>query len=500
LIYINISQGEKTIRRIISVEKSLAYIVVGLLICSGLGFIPISTQAAISNREYDYIIISPAYFSNELQPLVTHKEKHTILTKIVTLDDIYDSIYFPVQGRDDAEKIKYFIKNAKEQWNVSYVLLVGGKEELPVRYAMYYENSSREYSTIPLLHQVFSSLYSVESSGVITDLYYADVFDKNGDFCSWDSNQNGVYGELTPSDAIDEVDLYPDVYIGRLLCHSPEEVTVVVHKIITYENTAYGSEWFHNLVLCGGDTHPYTFEEILVGLVVKNLTGLSYHLAWEGEYMSELVATLLDNFTAKKYYASSLFGIKTSRLTTKNINQAINDGAGFVLFSMHGAPKSMATYPPFNKKKWIRMPFPSGYNISNVQKLTNGDKLPVVVFSACSCGDFDAIPNPIAWEFVNHKSGGAIASFALTTQGNMLPSTACTETLSGHTTMSIFEAYGEGITTIGDVWAQSITRYLNDDWAWKINENLLTYESLNYLALEQWILFGDPSLKIGGYS
>ncbi|VVB60513.1 Peptidase family C25 [uncultured archaeon] len=439
-------------------------------------------------------------FSNELQPLVTHKEQHDIVTRIVTLDDIYGGIYFSAQGRDDAEKIKYFIKNAKEQWNISYVMLVGGKEELPVRYAVYYDNSSREYSTVPLLHQLFSPLYSVESTGVITDLYYADIYDKNGSFCSWDSNQNGFFGEVTPSGAIDDVDLYPDVGIGRLLCHSSEEVTVVVNKIINYENTAYGSEWFHNLVLCGGDTHPYTWQEILIGLAVQNLTGLSYHIAFEGEYMSELVAILLNNFTAKKYYASSLFGIKTNRLTAKNMNLAINDGAGLVMFNFHGAPTSIATHPPFNNKRWMPMSFPSGYNISNVQKLTNGDKLPVIVFSACSCGDFDTIPNPIAWEFVNKKNGGAIASFALTTMGDILPSTACTETMTGHTTMSIFEAYREGIHSIGDLWAQSIIRYLNDDWAWKINENLLKNVLLNYLALEEWILFGDPTLEIGGYS
>src|SRR5512136_957021 len=120
-------------RKVVSFEKSFSCIIVGLLICSGLGLIPIQTQAAIYNSGYDFIIITPVDFSNELQPLVTHKEQHGITTKIVTLDDIYDSVYFPAQGRDDAEKIKYFIKNVYDSWNISYALFVGGRALIPIR-------------------------------------------------------------------------------------------------------------------------------------------------------------------------------------------------------------------------------------------------------------------------------------------------------------------------------------------------------------------------------
>jgi hypothetical protein len=67
-------------------------------------------------EDYNFLIITPGDFSDELQPLVGHKKQYGIVTKIVTLDDVYESVYFPVNGRDDAEKIKYFIKSAKENW------------------------------------------------------------------------------------------------------------------------------------------------------------------------------------------------------------------------------------------------------------------------------------------------------------------------------------------------------------------------------------------------
>ncbi|KAA0002791.1 MAG: hypothetical protein FE048_03070, partial [Thermoplasmata archaeon] len=55
----------------------------------------------IQNDVYDLIIISPSEFSDALQPLVNHKENHGIKTKLVTLNEIYGSVYFPSQGRDD---------------------------------------------------------------------------------------------------------------------------------------------------------------------------------------------------------------------------------------------------------------------------------------------------------------------------------------------------------------------------------------------------------------
>ncbi|HHH78344.1 MAG TPA: hypothetical protein ENL18_03925, partial [Thermoplasmatales archaeon] len=76
-----------------------------------------------TNDVYDLVIIAPSEFSDALQPLVTHKENHGVKTVLVTLDDIYNGNYFAVQGRDDAEKVKYFIKDALENWGIKYVML-----------------------------------------------------------------------------------------------------------------------------------------------------------------------------------------------------------------------------------------------------------------------------------------------------------------------------------------------------------------------------------------
>jgi hypothetical protein len=74
---------------------------------------------------YHLLIITPSIFVKALQPLVAHKLAMGMSTKLVTLDEVYRQMFW--HGRDDAEKVKYFIKTAIEKWSVRYVLLVGGR-------------------------------------------------------------------------------------------------------------------------------------------------------------------------------------------------------------------------------------------------------------------------------------------------------------------------------------------------------------------------------------
>lgn len=135
---------------------------------------PVTTRADV----YSLLIITPTIFQQALQPLVIHKNAMGLPTKLVTLDKVYRQMYW--HGRDDAEKIKYFIKTAIEEWGIKYVLLVGGRSSqvrptwyCPVRYVKMVDDWDAEY---------------------LSDLYFADIYDANGNFSSWDNN-NGIFGE-----------------------------------------------------------------------------------------------------------------------------------------------------------------------------------------------------------------------------------------------------------------------------------------------------------------
>ncbi|HMA83386.1 MAG TPA: C25 family cysteine peptidase, partial [Candidatus Thermoplasmatota archaeon] len=59
------------------------------------------------NLDETLLIITPTEFQDNLQSFVDHKESKGISTFLVTLDSIYDGSHFSVEGRDDAEKVKY---------------------------------------------------------------------------------------------------------------------------------------------------------------------------------------------------------------------------------------------------------------------------------------------------------------------------------------------------------------------------------------------------------
>ncbi len=210
------------------------------------------------DSEYDMVIITPNKFSNALQKLADHKDSYNIRTFIKTTEEIYDEY---AEGVDNPEKIKLFIKDAIETHGITYVLLVGGLKNkiwakprddknqgtkgwyLPVRYSNYIDDPEH-----PL------TIAKIHDPGVITDLYYADIYKEGGEFEDWDSNDDGIFAAWNLEGYVnDTIDLEPDICVGRLACRDKKEVKNVVDKIINYETTTAGSDWFKKVITISGD-------------------------------------------------------------------------------------------------------------------------------------------------------------------------------------------------------------------------------------------------------
>ena len=175
-----------------------------------------------------------------------------------TTEDIYDEY----NAFDKPEQIKYFIKDAIETQGITAVMLVGGVKNvvmskpkddanqgstgwwLPVRYTNLWDNPK-----FPLAAE------TLHDPGALCDLYYSDIYQEGGGFSSWDPNGDGIFSAWNrPGIENDSaLDLNPDVAIGRLACTSVSEVETVVNKIITYETTTYGAEWFKKMTVVSGD-------------------------------------------------------------------------------------------------------------------------------------------------------------------------------------------------------------------------------------------------------
>jgi hypothetical protein len=52
---------------------------------------------------------------------------------------------------------------------------------------------------------------------------------------------------------------------------------------------------------------------------------------------------------------------------------------------------------------------------------------------------------------------------------------------------------------LGDIWEETIVRYMNDKTAWDLTPLNWKIYNASVMTLEVWTLFGDPTLKIGGY-
>jgi hypothetical protein len=433
------------------------------------------------NNEYELLVVGPKLFENEIQPLIEHKINTDMSTKFVTVEDVLEGTYFTPTGRDDAEKLKYFIKDALDEWGISYVLLIGGRkggifEEtwyVPVRY---------------------SNLDDGNVAKFISDLYFADIYDAEGNFSSWDSNQNDLFSEWTMSYK-DIPDMYPEVFVGRLACRSTFEVRKVVNKIITYETQTYNQDWFKRYIGIAGDTYPQENDPY-----------------YEGELATEAAAAFLGELD---FEITQLWTSTGTFNGPEDVIDEISLGAGFVHFSGHGNPASWSNHPPKDKDTWI-----NGLTNIHMWRLHNKEKLPVTIVGGCSNGQFNvsvtnmirdiskyginqyffeapfyfyhkkAIPHCWSWNLVNKQRGGAIAVISNTCLGYGIPGEQWNTGRGRWMEMAFYQSYAEGNTILGQTHGQNLMYYLDEFYT--------SEDVIDYKIIQQWALLGDPSLRIGG--
>ena len=410
---------------------------------------PISTNY---DDEYDLLILSPSKYSGQIQPLINHKNNREISTIAVTLSEISSGTYFPVEGRDEIEEIKYFIKNAIDNWLVTNVLIVGSASDFPAR----------------LTHVDLGS----DNEVFVSDLYYADIYNGENEFSSWDTNENDIFGEYDWNGETDEVDFYPDIKIGRLACVDTTQVTTIVNKIIKYENDkAYTQSWFNNIVVIGGDTIPESYGD-------DSDTD-------EGERVNQFILDRMQGFIPDIIWDSNgrLSGLVPTGLD--NIKAGIENGCGFLDFSGHGAPWVWTTFPHNGDRQ--SLPSPTGkYTNSIIDDLRNGDMLPIVMNGGCSLGKYQSNRNCFAWAFLANPNGGGIASYGATALGYVYVGEYVTEGLVEGLTIDLFEAYRDGAITFGEMYVDGLNTYLGP-----------SIDGGDYKTLMEWHTFGDPTLAIG---
>ncbi|MGB9743008.1 MAG: C25 family cysteine peptidase [bacterium] len=164
---------------------------------------------------YEHVIMTSQQYADSLVWLRDWRTRLGWRSKIVILE----SICATYPGRDNAEKMRNFIKDADTTWGTIFVFIA--RPDYPANYY----RVARAYG-----YDFFS------------DMYFSDL---DG---TWDRNNNNIFGE--PADSVDG---YADVHIGMMTLNQFSEIANVRSKIIRYEtapDTTGG--WWHKLLLPNG--------------------------------------------------------------------------------------------------------------------------------------------------------------------------------------------------------------------------------------------------------
>jgi hypothetical protein len=307
----------------------------------------------------EYVIVTNDAMASEFQRLADWKTQSGVPAVVRTLSFIQQE--YP-RGSDDAERVRDFIRDAYSRWGTKWVLLGGDTEVLPTRIAR-------------------TSYYGGEN--IATDMYFS-CLDGN-----WDADGDKLYGEgsFGEADPGDQVDLYPDVYVGRAPVTTPAQAQLFVDKTLQYARTPVGD--YEDAVLLFAEVlFPENWEE---GEPI-DLDG--------GTLAEELLPYIDDNPAVRtvRFYqndTSTVWRPGVRKETRQAVYDSLNRGYGVSVHIGHGYRNVMSI---------------ADGNLYNpdVMALANGDRLTALYAVNCTS---NAIDFPCIGEaFLLAPNGGAVTS------------------------------------------------------------------------------------------
>ncbi|MFK7825669.1 MAG: C25 family cysteine peptidase [Oligoflexales bacterium] len=234
-------------------------------------------------------------------------------------------------------------------------------------------------------------------------------------------------------------DSYPDLIVGRISVKNAGDLNNILSKSIEYEKNPAHGDWFRSALGIASDEGSPT----------------------DGERANKIKNVLL---ASDKYdHVESLYD---PDVDSSHIVEAINAGQSLVNYIGHGWETA-----------WV-----TGYfRNRDIEKLTNGRKLPVIISVACVNGKFsyeDSDSFAEQWLKVGQAGNpkGAIAIFASSTNQSWIPPTI------GQLEISRLIA-SDQVFTVGSLMMSGSIAVLRDG----SHSAKQTFQT--------WHIFGDPSLE-----
>ncbi len=349
--------AEREVRKIVENPfASGAYMFDDIVVDEGnRGFMP-AYQPGLEGSAVNYLIITSSEMEAEFQRLADWKTLKGIPAVVRTIGWIEQNYW---SGADQSESIRNFIRETYEKWGVEYVLLGGDTDIISERYA-------------------YTTFYTGDF--IPTDMYFSCL---DG---TWNADGDSLWGEAfhSLSDPGDDVDLFAEVYVGRLPASNVDEARLLVDKTIAYEeptDTVYKEDFlFLAEVIFPSNFNPG--DQII-------LDGAELLEAIYDGYLAGNPATtvtrLYENYPA---YAGSADLTMASTIAAMNLgsNHVIHSGHGYK-YNMSVGDGSIVNYDAFN--------------------LTNGGETFSMYLMNCTNVAFDT--DCLAEYFMLNPNGGAFA-------------------------------------------------------------------------------------------
>ncbi|MFC1898197.1 C25 family cysteine peptidase [Candidatus Cloacimonadota bacterium] len=230
------------------------------------------------NDPYAMVIITDEERLPYFAEYLTWRNERGVSTCIFLTSDIYAEY----TGVNDQEKIKNFINDAYTTYSgtdtpLEFVLLGGDDEIIPIR-----------------------TVYINTGNGTVDEHMPCDLYFGCLDN-DWDGNGNGVYGEFQ-----DDVDLIPEVSIGRITAETEDEFNRFFNKTYHYVDQV-------------------SVSDDMVYALGENLN--NNPLTWGGDYMDE-VLTEVPNME-EDYHIFKLYD-RDGTFGTQPVKNAINNGVAII--------------------------------------------------------------------------------------------------------------------------------------------------------------------------
>jgi hypothetical protein len=157
-----------------------------------------------------YLVITNRQLQGTFMRLAQARTHGGLNAAVVTLEEIERK--YPA-GVDLVERVRLFLRDAYANWGTRWVLLGGDDSVVPIRRA----------------HLRLGGILG--DIDMPTDQYYAAL---DG---TWNADGDGFWGESPgPGEPGDDVDLVPELFVGRAPVRTPAEAVAFVQRSLDYED------------------------------------------------------------------------------------------------------------------------------------------------------------------------------------------------------------------------------------------------------------------------